>query len=79
MWMGLIVCVCVVISPYSFAISDTSSFQPYLHGGIFRTVKTPKTYSFVRDILIDLFIRLMMMMMMSCLSCRSSDKRSRFV
>ncbi|KAB5518536.1 hypothetical protein PHYPO_G00167190 [Pangasianodon hypophthalmus] len=35
-----------VISPYSFAICDTSSFQPYLHGGIFRTVKTPKTYSF---------------------------------
>ncbi|XP_060720529.1 ubiquitin-like modifier-activating enzyme 6 isoform X1 [Tachysurus vachellii] len=35
-----------VISPYSFTISDTSSFQPYLHGGILRTVKTPKTLSF---------------------------------
>ncbi|XP_060772595.1 ubiquitin-like modifier-activating enzyme 6 isoform X1 [Neoarius graeffei] len=35
-----------VVSPYSFAICDTSSFQPYLHGGIFRTVKTPKTYNF---------------------------------
>uniref|UniRef100_A0A3B1IMX7 Ubiquitin like modifier activating enzyme 6 n=1 Tax=Astyanax mexicanus TaxID=7994 RepID=A0A3B1IMX7_ASTMX len=35
-----------VISPYSFAIGDTSSLQPYLHGGIFRMVKTPKSFSF---------------------------------
>uniref|UniRef100_A0AAR2M557 Ubiquitin-activating enzyme E1 C-terminal domain-containing protein n=1 Tax=Pygocentrus nattereri TaxID=42514 RepID=A0AAR2M557_PYGNA len=36
-----------VVSPYSFAIGDTSSFPPYLHGGIFRMIKIPKTYSFV--------------------------------
>ncbi|XP_062865242.1 ubiquitin-like modifier-activating enzyme 6 [Trichomycterus rosablanca] len=35
-----------VLSPYSFSIGDTSSFQPYLHGGIFRMVKIPQTYSF---------------------------------
>ncbi|XP_048053522.1 ubiquitin-like modifier-activating enzyme 6 [Megalobrama amblycephala] len=35
-----------VLSPYSFAIGDTSSFQPYAHGGIFRLVKIPKTFSF---------------------------------
>uniref|UniRef100_A0AAR2K070 Ubiquitin-activating enzyme E1 C-terminal domain-containing protein n=1 Tax=Pygocentrus nattereri TaxID=42514 RepID=A0AAR2K070_PYGNA len=35
-----------VVSPYSFAIGDTSSFPPYLHGGIFRMIKIPKTYSF---------------------------------
>ncbi|XP_051983548.1 ubiquitin-like modifier-activating enzyme 6 [Xyrauchen texanus] len=35
-----------VLSPYSFAIGDTSSFQPYAHGGIFRLVKIPKTISF---------------------------------
>ncbi|XP_056620509.1 ubiquitin-like modifier-activating enzyme 6 isoform X1 [Triplophysa dalaica] len=35
-----------VLSPYSFAIGDTSPFQPYTHGGIFRLVKTPKTISF---------------------------------
>ncbi|XP_066516010.1 ubiquitin-like modifier-activating enzyme 6 isoform X2 [Hoplias malabaricus] len=35
-----------VISPYSFAIGDTSSLQAYLHGGTFRMVKTSKTYSF---------------------------------
>ncbi|KAI5087744.1 ubiquitin-like modifier-activating enzyme 6, partial [Silurus meridionalis] len=35
-----------VLSPYSFAISDTSSFSPYLHGGIVQMVKMPKTYHF---------------------------------
>ncbi|KAI5628218.1 ubiquitin-like modifier-activating enzyme 6, partial [Silurus asotus] len=35
-----------VLSPYSFAISDTSSFSPYLHGGIIQMVKMPKTYHF---------------------------------
>lgn len=35
-----------VLSPYSFAIGDTSLFQPYTHGGILRLVKTPKTISF---------------------------------
>ncbi|RXN25536.1 ubiquitin-like modifier-activating enzyme 6 [Labeo rohita] len=35
-----------VLSPYSFAIGDTSSFQPYAHGGIFRLVKTSKTFNF---------------------------------
>ncbi|CAG5940714.1 unnamed protein product [Menidia menidia] len=35
-----------VISPYSFSIGDTSQFQPYLHGGFFLLVKTPKTYKF---------------------------------
>uniref|UniRef100_A0A8C1PNZ7 Ubiquitin-like modifier-activating enzyme 6 n=1 Tax=Cyprinus carpio TaxID=7962 RepID=A0A8C1PNZ7_CYPCA len=36
-----------VLSPYSFAIGDTSSFQAFAHGGIFRLVKTPKTFNFV--------------------------------
>uniref|UniRef100_A0A8C2F2P6 Ubiquitin-like modifier-activating enzyme 6 n=1 Tax=Cyprinus carpio TaxID=7962 RepID=A0A8C2F2P6_CYPCA len=35
-----------VLSPYSFAIGDTSSFQPYAHAGIFRLVKMPKTFTF---------------------------------
>lgn len=35
-----------VLSPYTFAIGDTSSFQPYTHGGFFRLVKIPKTFSF---------------------------------
>uniref|UniRef100_A0A673GBB9 Ubiquitin-like modifier-activating enzyme 6 n=1 Tax=Sinocyclocheilus rhinocerous TaxID=307959 RepID=A0A673GBB9_9TELE len=35
-----------VLSPYSFAIGDTSSFRPFAHGGIFRLVKTPKTFKF---------------------------------
>uniref|UniRef100_A0A8C1REB6 Ubiquitin-like modifier-activating enzyme 6 n=1 Tax=Cyprinus carpio TaxID=7962 RepID=A0A8C1REB6_CYPCA len=35
-----------VLSPYSFAIGDTSSFQAFAHGGIFRLVKTPKTFNF---------------------------------
>uniref|UniRef100_A0A673GJE6 E1 ubiquitin-activating enzyme n=1 Tax=Sinocyclocheilus rhinocerous TaxID=307959 RepID=A0A673GJE6_9TELE len=30
-----------------FAIGDTSSFRPFAHGGIFRLVKTPKTFKFV--------------------------------
>uniref|UniRef100_A0A673GIC1 E1 ubiquitin-activating enzyme n=1 Tax=Sinocyclocheilus rhinocerous TaxID=307959 RepID=A0A673GIC1_9TELE len=29
-----------------FAIGDTSSFRPFAHGGIFRLVKTPKTFKF---------------------------------
>ncbi|TRY90346.1 hypothetical protein DNTS_023630 [Danionella cerebrum] len=29
-----------------FAIGDTSTFQPYAHGGFFRLVKIPKTFSF---------------------------------
>uniref|UniRef100_A0A4W4H9B4 E1 ubiquitin-activating enzyme n=1 Tax=Electrophorus electricus TaxID=8005 RepID=A0A4W4H9B4_ELEEL len=37
-----------VLSPYSFAIGDTSSFQSYLHGGILRTVRVPRTFHFVR-------------------------------
>ncbi|KAG5848075.1 ubiquitin-like modifier-activating enzyme 6 [Anguilla rostrata] len=37
-----------VLSPYSFSIGDTSSLQPYAHGGIFLLVKTPKTFSFRR-------------------------------
>uniref|UniRef100_A0A671UIB1 Ubiquitin-like modifier-activating enzyme 6 n=1 Tax=Sparus aurata TaxID=8175 RepID=A0A671UIB1_SPAAU len=32
-----------VLSPHSFAIGDTSPFQPYAHGGFFVLVKTPKT------------------------------------
>uniref|UniRef100_A0A671RPG5 Ubiquitin-like modifier-activating enzyme 6 n=1 Tax=Sinocyclocheilus anshuiensis TaxID=1608454 RepID=A0A671RPG5_9TELE len=35
-----------VLSPYSFAIGDTSSFQPYAHAGIFRLVKMPKIFTF---------------------------------
>uniref|UniRef100_A0A8D0AR16 Ubiquitin-like modifier-activating enzyme 6 n=1 Tax=Sander lucioperca TaxID=283035 RepID=A0A8D0AR16_SANLU len=35
-----------VLSPYSFAIGDTSQLQPYAHGGFFVMVKTPKTYRF---------------------------------
>ncbi|KAM4585473.1 ubiquitin-like modifier-activating enzyme 6 [Odontesthes bonariensis] len=35
-----------VLSPHSFAIGDTSQFQPYAHGGFFVLVKTPKTYKF---------------------------------
>ncbi|XP_030643913.1 ubiquitin-like modifier-activating enzyme 6 isoform X2 [Chanos chanos] len=35
-----------VLSPYSFAIGDTSSLQPYTHGGMFRMVKIPKIYNF---------------------------------
>uniref|UniRef100_A0A4W4HDR0 Ubiquitin-like modifier-activating enzyme 6 n=1 Tax=Electrophorus electricus TaxID=8005 RepID=A0A4W4HDR0_ELEEL len=35
-----------VLSPYSFAIGDTSSFQSYLHGGILRTVRVPRTFHF---------------------------------
>uniref|UniRef100_A0A6Q2YJN0 Ubiquitin-activating enzyme E1 C-terminal domain-containing protein n=1 Tax=Esox lucius TaxID=8010 RepID=A0A6Q2YJN0_ESOLU len=35
-----------VLSPYSFAIGDTSGLQPYAHGGFFLLVKTPRTYSF---------------------------------
>uniref|UniRef100_A0A672S936 Ubiquitin like modifier activating enzyme 6 n=1 Tax=Sinocyclocheilus grahami TaxID=75366 RepID=A0A672S936_SINGR len=35
-----------VLSPYSFAIGDTLSFQPYAHAGIFRLVKMPKIFSF---------------------------------
>ncbi|XP_076848600.1 ubiquitin-like modifier-activating enzyme 6 [Brachyhypopomus gauderio] len=34
------------LSPYSFSIGDTSSFQPYLHGGIVRTVRVPRTFHF---------------------------------
>ncbi|KAJ8000486.1 hypothetical protein DPEC_G00180630 [Dallia pectoralis] len=35
-----------VLSPYSFAIGDTSGLQSYAHGGLFRLVRTPSTYSF---------------------------------
>uniref|UniRef100_A0AAZ3RBE0 Ubiquitin-activating enzyme E1 C-terminal domain-containing protein n=1 Tax=Oncorhynchus tshawytscha TaxID=74940 RepID=A0AAZ3RBE0_ONCTS len=35
-----------VLSPYSFAVGDTSCLQPYAHGGYFLLVKTPRTYSF---------------------------------
>uniref|UniRef100_A0A8C2W878 Ubiquitin-like modifier-activating enzyme 6 n=1 Tax=Cyclopterus lumpus TaxID=8103 RepID=A0A8C2W878_CYCLU len=35
-----------VLSPYSFAIGDTSQLQPYAHGGFFVLLKTPKTYRF---------------------------------
>uniref|UniRef100_A0A8C7JIC3 Ubiquitin like modifier activating enzyme 6 n=1 Tax=Oncorhynchus kisutch TaxID=8019 RepID=A0A8C7JIC3_ONCKI len=35
-----------VLSPYSFAVGDTSCLQPYAHGGFFLLVKTPRTYSF---------------------------------
>ncbi|GLD66425.1 ubiquitin-like modifier-activating enzyme 6, partial [Lates japonicus] len=35
-----------VLSPHSFAIGDTSQLQPYVHGGFFVLVKTPKTYRF---------------------------------
>ncbi|XP_042341101.1 ubiquitin-like modifier-activating enzyme 6 [Plectropomus leopardus] len=35
-----------VLSPYSFAIGDTSQLQPYAHGGFFVLVKTPRTYRF---------------------------------
>ncbi|XP_036962389.1 ubiquitin-like modifier-activating enzyme 6 [Acanthopagrus latus] len=35
-----------VLSPHSFAVGDTSQFQPYAHGGFFVLVKTPKTYRF---------------------------------
>ncbi|MBN3310244.1 ubiquitin-like modifier-activating enzyme 6 [Amia ocellicauda] len=35
-----------VLSPYTFSIGDTSSLQPYAHGGIVLLVKTPKTYYF---------------------------------
>ncbi|XP_023668301.2 ubiquitin-like modifier-activating enzyme 6 isoform X1 [Paramormyrops kingsleyae] len=37
-----------VLTPYSFAIGDTSRLQPYAHGGFFVQVKTPRTYSFER-------------------------------
>uniref|UniRef100_A0A4W6BMX9 Ubiquitin like modifier activating enzyme 6 n=1 Tax=Lates calcarifer TaxID=8187 RepID=A0A4W6BMX9_LATCA len=35
-----------VLSPHSFAIGDTSQLLPYVHGGFFVLVKTPKTYRF---------------------------------
>uniref|UniRef100_A0A8C7LG42 Ubiquitin-like modifier-activating enzyme 6 n=1 Tax=Oncorhynchus kisutch TaxID=8019 RepID=A0A8C7LG42_ONCKI len=35
-----------VLSPYSFAVGDTSCLRPYAHGGFFLLVKTPRTYSF---------------------------------
>lgn len=35
-----------VLSPYSFAIGDTSQLQPYAHGGFFVLMKTPKTFRF---------------------------------
>ncbi|XP_044202747.1 ubiquitin-like modifier-activating enzyme 6 [Thunnus albacares] len=35
-----------VLSPYSFAIGDTSQLQIYAHGGFFVLVKSPKTYRF---------------------------------
>lgn len=35
-----------VLSPYSFAIGDTSQLQLYAHGGFFVLVKSPKTYKF---------------------------------
>uniref|UniRef100_A0A3B3SSI9 E1 ubiquitin-activating enzyme n=1 Tax=Paramormyrops kingsleyae TaxID=1676925 RepID=A0A3B3SSI9_9TELE len=35
-----------VLTPYSFAIGDTSRLRPYAHGGFFVQVKTPRTYSF---------------------------------
>uniref|UniRef100_A0A3P8V478 Ubiquitin-like modifier-activating enzyme 6 n=1 Tax=Cynoglossus semilaevis TaxID=244447 RepID=A0A3P8V478_CYNSE len=35
-----------VLSPHSFAIGDTTQFNPYAHGGFFVLVKTPKTYRF---------------------------------
>ncbi|XP_071359280.1 ubiquitin-like modifier-activating enzyme 6 [Trachinotus anak] len=35
-----------VLSPYSFAIGDTSQLQPHAHGGFFVLVKTPKTFRF---------------------------------
>lgn len=35
-----------VLSPYSFAIGDTSQLQPYEHGGFFVLVKSPKTFRF---------------------------------
>lgn len=35
-----------VLSPYSFAIGDTSQLQIYAHGGFFVLLKSPKTYRF---------------------------------
>ncbi|CAG11186.1 unnamed protein product, partial [Tetraodon nigroviridis] len=35
-----------VLSPYSFAVGDTSQLQPYAHGGFVVLSKTPKTYRF---------------------------------
>ncbi|MBN3315778.1 UBA6 enzyme, partial [Atractosteus spatula] len=35
-----------VLSPYTFAIGDTSSLQPYIHGGIVLQIKTPMMYCF---------------------------------
>ncbi|CAK6972246.1 ubiquitin-like modifier-activating enzyme 6 isoform X1 [Scomber scombrus] len=35
-----------VLSPYSFAIGDTSQLQIYEHGGFFVLLKSPKTYRF---------------------------------
>nr|DBA28735.1 TPA: hypothetical protein GDO54_009041 [Pyxicephalus adspersus] len=37
-----------VTSPYSFSIGDTSSMEPYQHGGIAVQKKMPKTFSFER-------------------------------
>ncbi|KAL4640255.1 ubiquitin-like modifier-activating enzyme 6 isoform X1 [Arapaima gigas] len=39
-----------VLTPYSFAIGDTSGLQPYAHGGFFVQVKTPQTCCFVSDL-----------------------------
>ncbi|XP_072445234.1 ubiquitin-like modifier-activating enzyme 6 isoform X2 [Chiloscyllium punctatum] len=35
-----------VLSPYSFSIGDTSSLEPYLHGGIAVQLKVPKQFTF---------------------------------
>ncbi|XP_068606658.1 ubiquitin-like modifier-activating enzyme 6 [Brachionichthys hirsutus] len=35
-----------VVSPHSFSIGDTFQLQPYVHGGFFALVKTPKTFRF---------------------------------
>ncbi|XP_040180679.1 ubiquitin-like modifier-activating enzyme 6 [Rana temporaria] len=37
-----------VTSPYSFSIGDTSSMEPYQHGGIAMQVKMPKSFCFQR-------------------------------
>ncbi|CAI9550144.1 unnamed protein product [Staurois parvus] len=37
-----------VTSPYSFSIGDTSSMEPYQHGGIAMQIKMPKSFCFER-------------------------------
>lgn len=43
-----------VLGPYTFSIGDTTSFTPYIRGGIVSQVKVPKVVKFVSGLNIDI-------------------------